>query len=158
MELEDQNENVQVTITHPDGVKMRYSESISAFLMSRKDKSRHFYLGHWLSSLGDDDLGQLIQLSQLYLDGVEERYLDDIFMVVITAVSAEKRNPKVELSPEILNDVVGALNLAACIESFTRRGWLVLENTLSINIHKKVKARITDSGMKQGGEFRKMFH
>ena len=73
------NDKVDVKITHPEGVNMRYSENISAFLMARDDKSRQFYLGHWLSSLDNEQLGQLSFLFHQYLEGVDERYLDGLF-------------------------------------------------------------------------------
>jgi hypothetical protein len=51
---------VKVTVRHPDGQSLFFTESIIQFLMNRRDKRRPFYLGHWLDSLDNADLRRLV--------------------------------------------------------------------------------------------------
>jgi hypothetical protein len=54
-----------VQITHPEGVPMRFSESLSKHLLDRRDKASPFFTGSWLEALGDDELQAFRALAEL---------------------------------------------------------------------------------------------
>lgn len=149
-----------VRIEHPDGVSMRFSEHLTQFLINRQNKHERFYLGHWLRSLDADALDQMIALAEMALNGATEKdelRTDDLMMTCIVAEAAETLQRAVTVSPDVLLERLAALLFGATVETFSRRGWLELDNMASICDGANLRVRITDEGMR-AGEKMKMFH
>jgi len=149
-----------VRIEHPDGVSMRFSEHLTQFLINRQNKHDRFYLGYWLRSLDADALDQMIALAEIALNGQAEKAelrTDDLMMTCIVAEAAETLQRAVTVSPDVLFERLGALLVGASIEIYFRRGWVELDNVLSICEGANLRVRITDEGMR-AGEKMKMFH
>ena len=150
--------NIKVSIHHPSGVKMHHTESIISFLAKRQNKASQFYLGHWLESILDEELEQLRILIKQFINGAQNIYIDDVVSIIINAMAAEKRNPKVNVSLHSLASQVESLYISASIESYRRRGWLELDSTLSIRPQKKVILRLTSLGILHAENINSMLH
>jgi len=141
-----------VTIHHPDGVSMRFSESLMRFLADPGNQHRPFLLGDWIGSLDDETLSHLTTLSDqaaVDLDALGQQ-IQDLLLVVVTAVAAEKQALEVPLSPELLGDYFETLCLATRLERFRRAGWLILHSPLSIDGHQDAAITLTERGLEEG--------
>ena len=143
---------VSVKIHSPDGVPMRFSESLIAFITDPHRRSHPFVLGDWIESLDDETLSQLQVLSnQATVDAASlGDAVQDLLLMVITAVAAEKQVREVPVSPERLVDYFGALYLATSLERFRRAGWLILHSPLSMDADKEVSITLTERGLQEG--------
>lgn len=150
--------NSSVKITHPNGVPMKYSENLIGFLTNRTNKSIPFYFGDWLMTIGNDDLGQLIFMARLWMEGAEEIYLDDIVSVAITALSAETNNQTHRVSPQDIENLVGTVFTDASLEAYRRKGWINILSTLSIDPLKEIKMEFTALGEEQAAHLKAMFN
>ena len=155
---------VSVKIHHPDGVPMRFSESLIAFITGPHPRAYPFVLGDWLQSLDDATLSQLQALSDRAMRDATSLgdAVQDLILVVVTAVAAEKQVREVPISPERLLDYFGALYLATSIERFRRAGWLILHAPLSIDADKQVSMTLTERGLREGPQqwedVKRLFH
>jgi len=155
---------ISVKIHSPDGVPMRLSESLIAFITNPSNKPHPFMLGNWIQSLDDKTLAQLHELSnQATVDADSLGHsVQDLIMVVITAIAAEKQLREIPISPERLIEYFEVLSLATTFERFRRAGWLTLHSPLSIDADKKVSITLTERGLQEGSqqwnEMKRFFH
>jgi len=144
--------DVKVTMKHPDGRPMFFTESLIQFLTNLRDKRRPFYLGHWLESLQDGDLGRLVEWSERAalnlatdqpVDFAEE---DDMLGVTVYALSGEAKTP-----PAFLDNPahLGALCFMASMEQARRLGWITLKGVFSMLNPGLGVAEITDKGHRE---------
>ena len=143
-----------VSITHPDGVPMRFSENLATFLTHRPDKTTPFLLGEWLASLDDETLNHLQQFSALATRDFAGAgpSVGDLLMLVICAVTAETGRNSVSLSPDKTLEYIGVLSVTASFEKLTRAGLLKYrryssidpEAPLSVLLPEDVHARSAD--------------
>lgn len=150
--------NSSVKISHPDGAPMKYSENLIGYLSNRTNKSKQFYFGDWLMTLGNDELGQLGNMAKLWMEGADEIYLDDIISVAITALSAETRKQTHRFSPDDISNLIGTIFTNSAIESYSRKGWVKLGTSLSIDPHKEIELEITELGEAQAAHLKAMFN
>jgi hypothetical protein len=140
-----------VTITHPDGAPMHFSESLSEFLLNRFNKTAPFFIGHWIESLSDKELNRLPVLAEEFVNGSESSNLDDILGVIFTAVVAETRINSVDVVPDKVNEWCVALLIVATMETYRRRGYIEILAALSIDPNAKATVRLTELGLKEAG-------
>ncbi|WP_280156361.1 hypothetical protein [Piscinibacter sp. XHJ-5] len=132
---------------------MRFSESLSSYLASRPDKSLAFYLGHWLAAIADEELDGLRRLLVKFRDGDQSTTTDDLLSVVIIARSGELHRPDHRFDPDVMLTWLGVLYIAVSVETYRRRGWVVLMRPLSIQPHKRVRLSLTEEGLRHASEF-----
>ena len=148
---------VTAKITHPNGVDMKFSESLTEFLISREDKSVQFLIGHWIESLPNDQLGRLMQFVDEYFHGGDAPYLDDIFSLIIIAVPVERNERTISVTPENVHEWCSALLLATGLEINRRHGYVEILNPMGIDTKTNTSIRITELG-RQAGEEMKLKH
>lgn len=151
-------DDIRVRIQHPNGVVMRFTVNILEFLANRHNQADSFYFGLWLESLVDDEVEQLQFLAKQFMDGAEDKYLDDVMSVALHAITAEIGKPTLEFSPEYISSLIGLIYVHTSIELYRRRGWVVIESSLSIDPNKEVDFTLTPLGELEGKNTQSMFH
>ena len=153
-----------VSITHPDGLNLRFSERLISFLVNRPNPHLNFLLGQWIATLEDESLYHLEVLSSranLDPESLGDA-IQDLLLLVATAISAETRQPEIRLQEEGFVTAFGGVCLACIVERFARAGWLVLEAPCSILPHSQQRVRLTEAGRQQGQawteQFKAMMH
>lgn len=135
-----------VQLTHPTGASLAISESLSTFLLNRPTRDSPFFLGDWLASIDDAALEKLRKLAHAHRNGDNSPRTDDLLSTALIAQAAEDQRPDHQVDEEVASQWVATLYIAAAIESYRRRGWLMLGGPLSIRPDVKVKIEITDLG------------
>lgn len=158
-------DRITVSIDHPDGIKLPFTESLVRFLVNRRDKRRPFFLGHWLAALDGAELGRLVSLAEditlnlaAGVEGASEgEGGDDLMGVLLHALAAE--TGKMGFDPEDYPAQMGGLYFMGSLEEARRAGWIVLEGALSLAEPSRGVATITDKGFKEMPEtFRNAMH
>jgi len=155
---------VTVSITHPDGTSLSYTENLVRFLINRRDKHLPFCLGHWLETLGHAELKRFVSLAEREVlnfatdqEPVETGCGEDLMGVVVHVLAVETRSMKVSMEQYTLN--LGMLYSLAAMEEARRAGWIALEGVLSLSEPARASAAITDKGRKEMPEaFRRAMH
>ena len=145
----------RVEITHPDGLNLRFSESLASFLINRPNPHSHFLLGQWIATLDDESLYQLEVLSNranLDPNSLGEA-IQDLLLIVITAMAAETRQRQIHFQEDGVITAFGCLWLACSFERFARAGWIVLKAPCSIRPQANQQIEITEAGRQQGQEW-----
>lgn len=149
-----------VQITHPDGVSMRFSESLACYLMGRQNKAEPFFIGMWLATLSDVEVEELRSLAERWAADDETRDVDDFAGVVVTAQAVERRRNSVD--EKQLVEMLQHFVAVAHVEAFRRNRWLELITPLSVLPERPLKVRVTDEGMRAGESMKglggSMFH
>lgn len=158
MAANNEQGEVKVTMQHPEGQSLFFTASIIQFLANRRDKRRPFYLGHWLDSLNDGEIGRLVELTeQATLNLNSDRPVgfdgeDDMLGVAVYAISGETRKP-----PTFPDNpgIVAALCFMVSMEQARRRGWVTLKGAFSMVEPNLGAAEITDKGFREMPEILK---
>ena len=118
-----------------DGVELRFSSSLMGFLANRKEGGR-FRLGDWLQALDGGMLGHLQQLAEMAMQGstVMGMAMEDLALVVIHALAAERQAGEVTFSADELGRHVELLCMLAKLERLRRRGLLSYASAMSIEL------------------------
>lgn len=154
----------QVRIDTPEGRRLRFSESLAAFIANRpgRDRRRGFRLGDWIASLDDDALGHLAALSEQALSGAEPpgRAGDDLLSVAIHAACAERQVSKVAVDEETAAARLAAIFGAALFESFRREGLVEFDAPISIESKGpgEFAFTVTEKGMAAAGQAGQWLH
>ena len=126
----------QVRIGTPDGHRLRFSESLIAFVVNRPEDERRrgFRLGDWLASLDGDTLGHLGLLSEQAMLGGEPPAPagDDLLSVALHAAAAERGVRQVKFDEETAQGWLAALCVGSTLERFRRDGLVVFDGRTSI--------------------------
>jgi hypothetical protein len=145
--------DVKVTMKHPDGQSLLFTASIIQFLTNRKDKRRPFYLGHWLDTLDDGEVGRLVELTErAVLNLTSDQPVafdgeDDMLGVAVYALSGETRKPPG--FPDNPN-IVAALCFMVSMEQARRLGWITLKKGAFSMVEPDLAvAEITDKGLRE---------
>lgn len=122
---------------------MRFSESLTQFLLSQGQPSRHgqgnFRLGDWVTTLDDTRLEHLQKLAGEANRGqnLSAPWIEDLLFVVLQALAAERGIWTLPLRPETLPtpglEHFGVLYLAASLERLQRFGLLKLKRPISMD-------------------------
>jgi hypothetical protein len=147
-----------VQLTHPTGASMRHSESLASFLRQRPRQGEPFFLGDWLASIDDTALEHFRSLASRARNGDRSSATDDLLVVALSAQAAEMVKAEHEVTEDVVIDWINILHVASAIESYRRRGWLVLDRALSIQVEVKVSLRITEEGAINIGALRQGLH
>lgn len=125
-----------LSITHPTGVCMKYSEKLAAFLFerSRDFSAVSFGIGLWLRTLAGEELKELQELGDSQLSGEpipgkHPHASDDFVQLAIIALAAEKQSRSVEITPKVLT----ALGLCTALERLSRDGLVEIDGTLTLD-------------------------
>ena len=126
----------QVHIETPGGHRLRFSESLIAFVVNRPEDERRrgFRLGDWIASLDGDTLGHLGALSEQAMLGGEPPAPAgaDLLSVAVHATAAERGVRKVEFDEEKAHAWLAALCVASTLERFRRDGLVEFDGRTSI--------------------------
>lgn len=147
-------DDIEVRISHPHGLDMRFSESVTKFLITRSNKGKPFRAGQWVTTLSDDVIAHLEQLAEAFLHDGADVYLDDIVQASILAVAAETGKHSVTVSPELLYEWVGALGFIVALERMKRDELIELDVDVGISTIREAKVTLTDRGMQAGLDLR----
>jgi hypothetical protein len=147
------DDGVTVSITHPDGISLSYTENLVRFLVNRRDKHLPFFLGYWLKTLGHAELERFVSLAEQEMlnfatdEPVETGCGEDLMGVVVHVLAVETRNMKVSMEQYPFN--LGMLYSLAAMEEARRAGWVALEGVLSLSEPARISATITEKGRKE---------
>jgi hypothetical protein len=145
-----------VTIAHPSGVPMKFSESIAAFLL--EGRRSDFATGDWLAVLSPEDLTAFIQMAQRWNDGDEATELDDFMGVLLNAIAAEQRTQSVDKSPDEILQLGGMMLVIAGLEANRRLGCIVVHAKLRLFPGPKDTYTITKEGFVAAEEWKGSLH
>jgi len=154
----------QVRIEMPDGQRLRFSESLVAFVANRpgRERRRGFRLGDWIASLDDGTLGHLADLAEQALSGAEPpgRAGEDLLSVAVHAACAERRVGKVRVDEEKAHAWLAAIFAGALFESFRREGLVEFDAPISIESKGpgEFAFTVTEKGMAAGGQAGQWLH
>ena len=117
------------------GVELRFSSNLMGFLANRKECGR-FHLGDWLQALDGDMLGHLQQLAEMALYGSPSvgAALEDLVLVVLHALAAERQTEQITFGEEQLGRHVELLSMLATLERLRRRGLLAYADVMSMEL------------------------
>ena len=147
-------DEIEVRISHPNGLEMRFSESVTKFLMQRRDKSVPFRALQWVATLSNDVVAQLGKLTEAFLHDGADVYLDDVVQASILLVVGETGKQDVTVSPELIYEWVVALGYITALERMKRSGLVILNGEIGITTIRNATVTLTDRGMKAGIELR----
>jgi len=157
------DEGVTVSITHPDGIALSYTENLVRFLVNRPRKHLPFFLGHWLETLGDAQLERFVSLAEQEVlnfaadEPVETGCGEDLMGVVIHAIAVETRSQEVSMEQYTLR--LGLLYSLAAMEEARRAGRITVEGVFSLAEPSRAVATLTDKGRREMPEaFRRAMH
>ena len=125
---------------------MCHSESLATFLRRRIKDGKPFFLGDWLMAVSDDALRHLRSLTTRARGGDNSPFTDDLLVVALTAQAAELVQAEHGVNEEVVIQWINILHVAAAIEDYRRRGWLVLDKPLSIQASIDISLRFTAEG------------
>ena len=139
-----------------DGVGLRFSSNLMSFLANRK-KGYSFHLGDWLQSLDEDTLGHLQQLAEMALHGAPAigTALEDLVLVVIHALAAERGAEQIAFGEEQLGRHVELLCMLATLERLRRRGLLAYANVMSLELDADNAIVLSPEAFAQEGDIRR---
>lgn len=115
-------DEIEVRISHPNGLEMRFSESVTKFLIQRPDKTVPFRALQWVTTLSDDFIAQLGTLTEKFLHDGADVYLDDVVQASILMVVGETGKQNVTVSPDLIYEWIAALGYIAALEDMKRTG------------------------------------
>lgn len=147
-------DEIEVRISHPNGLEMRFSESVTKFLMQRQDKSAPFRALQWVATLSDDVIAQLGKLAEAFLHDGADVYLDDVVQASILIVVGETGKQNVTVSPELIYEWIVALGYITALERMKRSEFVILNGEIGITTLRNATVTLTDRGMKAGIEMR----
>jgi hypothetical protein len=147
-----------IQVTHPSGCSMEFSENLLTFLHMRKNSQR-FNIGEWLSTLGENLLCQLANVTEDTMLYWAHREIDtDLLFCVKTAFEAETNLNFYEQSMEQGAEVLSTFCIVVSLEKIQRHGWIEIINELSLRPQGSVEYRITEEGMRNKDAFSKLLH
>ena len=128
-------DKIEIRASLADGSELRFSSNLMSFLANRKDRC-DFRLGDWLQSLDDDTLGHLQQLAEMALYGSPSvgAALEDLVLVVLHALAAERQAEHITFGEEQFGRHVELLCMLAKLERLRRRGLLSYASAMSIEL------------------------
>lgn len=147
---------VCVTIAHPNGVPMRFSESLATFLLERK--LGRFSTGDWLQTLSEDELRAFFEIGQRWCNGEDSRDLHDYLAVLLHAIAAEKKTKTVQLPPDEIFALGDGLLHIASLEANRRNGFITLNCKLRLFPGPQDSISVTDKGMQHAEEWKRKLH
>ena len=134
-------------VLHPSGVRMRFTESLANYMISRRPKSTTFRFGDWLSHLDDDQFQALHHLAERWRTDDDSPQVDDFVGAALAALSAERGGP-VETDTEELQTLIAHCSYVVVMESFRRAAWLEFAAPLTTDPNQKIGIRVTEEGFK----------
>lgn len=149
-------DEVCVTIAHPDGVSMKFSESLSAFIL--KPRLGRFSTGDWLQTLSGGELSAFIEMGRRWCDGEESIELDDYLAALLHAIAAEKKATMNQMPPDELFTLGASLLHIASLEANRRNGFVSLNCKLRLFPGPKDSITVTDKGLQQAEEWKRQLH
>lgn len=146
--------DLEVKISHPNGLNMRFSESVTKFLIQRPDKKIPFRAGQWVMTLSDDVIAHLGQLAEAFLHNGADVYLDDIVQASLFMVAAETGKQNVTVSPDLIYEWIASLRFIVGFEEMKRCGLVILNQDLGLTTIDEATVTLTDRGMQAGLDLR----
>lgn len=143
-------DELEVRISHPNGLEMRFSESVTKFLMQRQDKTVPFRALQWVATLSDDVIAQLGKLTEAFLHDGADVYLDDVAQASILMVVGETGKQNVTVSPELIYEWIAALRYITALEGMKRSGLVILNEEIGITTIRNATVTLTDRGIRAG--------
>ena len=139
-----------------DGMELRFSSNLMCFLANRKAGGR-FRLGDWLQALDGDMLGHLQQLAEMALHGSPAigTALEDLVLVVMHALAAERQAGEVVFDKDELGRHVELLCMLANLERLRRRGLLSYASAISIELDADNSFVLSPDAFAQGDDIRR---
>jgi len=128
-------DKIEIRASLDDGAGLRFSSNLMSFLANREDGGG-FHLGDWLQSLDDETLGHLQQLADkaLYDSPSIGTALEDLVLVVLHALAAERQTGQITFGEEQLGRHVELLFMLATLERLRRRGLLAYAGVISMEL------------------------
>jgi hypothetical protein len=151
MKKEDE---IEVRISHPNGLKMRFSESVTKFLIQLPEKRVPFRALQWVRTLSDDVITQLGKLAETFLHDGADVYLDDVVQASILMVAGETGKQNVTVSPDLIYEWMAALRYITALERMKRSGLVILNDEIGITTMRNATVTLTDRGMQAGLDLR----
>ena len=149
-------DKIEIRASLADGSGLRFSSNLMSFPANRKDRG-DFRLGDWLQSLDDDTLGHLQQLAEMALYGSPSvgAALEDLVLVVLHALAAERQAEHITFGEEQLGRHVELLCMLATLERLRRRGLLAYANFMSLELDADNSIVLSPEAFEQEGDIRR---
>lgn len=145
---------IEVRISHPNGLEMRFSESVTKFLIQRPEKRVPFRALQWVRTLSDDVVTQLGKLAEAFLHDGADVHLDDIVQASILMVVGETQKQNVTVSPDLIYEWIAALRYITALEGMKRSGLVILNEEIGITTIRNATVTLTGRGMQAGLDLR----
>lgn len=125
-----------------------FSMSLKGFL-ERRSRALPFRIGQWLSTLDNQRLETLLETYRIFStsdirDPATAHCRNDMLTLLMTALPAERGTRSMNERAKNMVKHIDSLGVAIRLETWRRKGWLVIDGDLTILQRKPAAVAVTD--------------